>query len=98
MQDAAATRKREVPDEELFAGLTEAEKKFLLDLGDFLAKYPNYGGETPYNKAIAVGLQAEVHINPRGRPVGFLCHHVCYDSQYRPYCCLYSAKAVSRLE
>jgi hypothetical protein len=89
MADTAATAKR-VDEDAVFRGLTEAEKKFLLDLGVFLTKYPKFGGQTPYEEALAGSLQVQVSIlrpvPERRRVAEFTCRNICYYDG-RPYCC-----------
>jgi hypothetical protein len=84
MADAGATLKREVPEEKLYAGFTEAEKKFLLDLGGFLAKYPKFAGDTPFKDAIAARFQ--VRVNVSGNVGANTCRNICYIG-HRPMCC-----------
>jgi hypothetical protein len=76
-ESTAATPKREEQDENIFEGLTEAQKKFAIDLGTFLAEYPNY-------QEIAEGLQPRL---TKSGVVEFMCKNICYRPDGRMYCC-----------
>jgi hypothetical protein len=76
-ESTAATPKREEQDENIFEGLTEAEKRFAIDLGKFIEGYPDYN-------EIAEGLLPQLN---KRRGVQFLCKHICYLPDGRMYCC-----------
>jgi hypothetical protein len=87
MADAAATPKRSnvASDEKLFQGFTKAEKTFLLDLGNFLANYPKFGGQTPYEEALEGRVHVRVSVSGPV-PDELSCKNICYYNG-RPYCC-----------
>jgi hypothetical protein len=71
---------------DVFAGLTEPEKKFLQALEKFLANYPGYAGATPYDQAIARTLLLSVTVAEE-RALMVHCKRYCPDPWGNLYCC-----------
>jgi hypothetical protein len=71
---------------DVFAGFTEAEKKFLQDVENFLVSYPKFGGTTPTNQALFTTFDVSIAVKgPRSLQV--MCKKWCVGPDGRVYCC-----------
>jgi hypothetical protein len=69
-----------------FTGYTETEKKFIKDLGDWLAGYKGYMGATGYDLALARTLDVSVTATGE-RALGAVCKKWCIGPGGVFYCC-----------
>jgi hypothetical protein len=85
MAQAAATTKKRI-DENLMEGFNEDEKKFLLALGEFLTKYPNFAGDTPFDRSLAAKFEVGVTALGALRSTA-TCKRWCWDPVHHMYYC-----------
>ena len=79
MADTAASRAK--TDEKIFEGLNEVQKKFLVDLGDFLTNYEDFAGETPFVRSLGAKFGVQV------ANYGNSCRRFCWDAMHKQWFC-----------